>query len=132
MQTVASMSWIEKKARRALENGTYSMIQEWMNGNIEAMSVEMLFHAAQKNDVFAINMLSESIRYIGKGISYILNLLNPEVVILAGEMITDDDYFADHIAYEAKKNSLYMIANSVKFKKTRFGMKIGALALRRK
>ena len=51
----------------------------------ELMTVEDLVGAAERGDEVARSLLAESGRWLGVGLAMVVNLLNPELIIVAGE-----------------------------------------------
>ena len=87
----------------------------------------MVLNAAEANDRLAIHFLSNAAQYIGKAISFIVNLIGPELIILGGDMITDSNFFFDSIVAEIKRFSLYLMIDNLFVRKATLNYYGGAL-----
>jgi glucokinase len=52
----------------------------------ESLSVEMIAKAARNGDRFSRRLLSEAGMYLGRGIVGLVNLLNPELIVIGAAM----------------------------------------------
>jgi predicted NBD/HSP70 family sugar kinase len=80
LETVASGTAIEAAAR----NGLASLRRNGRGSKVDAQQVAI---AARSGDPEARRILARAADYLGMGISYLLNLLNPEMVVLGGRVI---------------------------------------------
>jgi glucokinase-like ROK family protein len=84
LETETSLLVIVEKARQGLTNGRTSVLKDQIyNVDIET-AFELIVKAAQKGDQFAIELISKAAYEIGRGVSILIHLLNPEVIILSG------------------------------------------------
>jgi len=132
LSTVASAGVIVRQVRQALEQGTISVLNTMTGGDLNKLTIQMILEAAEKEDRLAIRFLSSAAHYIGKAISFVVNLMGTEEVILGGPMITDSNFFANAIIAEAKSYSLYLLAKNLHFRKALvrpFGGALGAVCI---
>lgn len=84
LETETSLWVIVEKARQGLTDGRTSILKDQiLNVNVET-AFELIVKAAQKGDQFAIELISKAAYEIGRGVSILIHLLNPEVIILSG------------------------------------------------
>ena len=132
LSTVASSGVIVRQVRQALEQGTISMLNTMTGGDLSKLTIQMILEAAEQEDRLAIRFLAGAAHYIGKAISFIVNLMGTEEVILGGTMITDSNFFTNAIISEAKYYSLYLLAKNLHFRKAvvrPFGGALGAVCI---
>lgn len=60
------------------------LTQEKIEFDEDILSTELIFERAQKEDVLATETINEACEYLGTGIANVVNLLNPEAVIIGG------------------------------------------------
>lgn len=85
LEALASGPAIALRARQAIESGHQTMMPGLAaNGEITAMTV---FEAARAGDGVALDIVHETAQYLGIGLANLVNLLNPEVIALAGGVI---------------------------------------------
>lgn len=73
-----------------------------------------IYEAARKGNKLACELLEETGRYLGIGIANLVNLLNPEMVVLCGRMAKAGNYILKPIRKEVKKRSFPVPAKRVK------------------
>lgn len=87
LETVASGRALERLAAQAVEKGVETSLSGLEKG-IEAADV---VRAARAGDRFARSLVESAGEYLGKAISYLQNILNPEIVVLGGRLIEAGD-----------------------------------------
>lgn len=75
---------IKHIAIEKLEVGGESLLREKCGGDLGQISAAMVAEAAREGDAFAIRHLRDTGRYLGAGITNILHLFNPEIVVIGG------------------------------------------------
>jgi glucokinase-like ROK family protein len=83
LQTETSLLAIADKAIEGLQQGKVSKLKDLSKEKVEER-IDSIFTAAANGDRFAIDLLSESAYHIGRGISVLIHLFNPELIILSG------------------------------------------------
>lgn len=82
LETVASADAVARHAKEAIKTGERSLLTS-NRGSIEA---EHVAAAARQGDPLSIAILGRAGDYLGKGISYLLNVLNPQLVVVGGPL----------------------------------------------
>jgi predicted NBD/HSP70 family sugar kinase len=77
---------IVRRVRRALENGSQSLIPSLVEGDLSRIDVSAVVQAAQAGDQVARTALEEVGVCLGIGISNLVNAFNPQMVILGGAL----------------------------------------------
>jgi len=78
---------VAERAIKGLKQGASSILRERVKGDLERVTVAMIAEAANAGDPFAQQVMEETGRYLGIGIATLVNLLNPDVVIIGGGVI---------------------------------------------
>ncbi len=84
LETETSLLVIIEKAKQGLHNGRNSVLKDQLDNADAERAFEQIARAAQKGDQFAIELISKAAYEIGRGVSILIHLLNPELVILSG------------------------------------------------
>lgn len=82
LETEASMLVVVEKAKQGLENGRVSTIKS-IPDDFEA-ACNTIINEALKGDQFAVELFSEAAFNIGRGIAFLIHIMNPELVVLSG------------------------------------------------
>jgi N-acetylglucosamine repressor len=88
LESVASGWAIARAAAQAVEAPAPTLLRT-QNGPLDAEAVTL---AARAGDAVAARILSDAGDYIGVGISTLINVLDPEVVVLGGGVMNAADY----------------------------------------
>lgn len=77
--------WAEEALARGLSSELYRIASE--NGN--HLNLKSVAQAAEANDRFSLRLLSEVSLHVATGVTTLVNLLNPELIILGGGLIRE-------------------------------------------
>lgn len=83
LETETSLFIVTEKAIRGLEEGRASLLKDLSVEHAEDSS-KAIMEAATRGDKYAIELLSEAGYHIGRGISILIHLFNPELIVLSG------------------------------------------------
>jgi N-acetylglucosamine repressor len=103
LETVASGSAIEAAARASLAR---PMRTGRAGTRVEAHDVAL---AARSGDPEARRILARAGEYLGMGISYLLNLLNPEMVVLGGRVIQAGEHLLDPVRASVARHAMHSV-----------------------
>ena len=84
LEAYASGPAIARRAVEEVESGGVSRLAEFAGGNLLDVTAQTVYEAASHGDVVALQVVSETARYLGAGIANLVNVLNPEVVVVCG------------------------------------------------
>lgn len=72
--------------REKIESGHDSIICKWVKGNLSEITAKMVSEAYDLGDKVAIETLHETGEILGFGLVNVINLYNPEIIIIGGGM----------------------------------------------
>ena len=108
LETEASGNAIYRKLVERVQQGEMSLLADAvMKG--ELITLEMIADAVNKEDTLCIELVEELGYELGKHIAGLMNLFNPEMVIIGGILSTTEDYLILPIKTSIKKHSLNMV-----------------------
>ncbi|MDP9330781.1 MAG: ROK family protein [Actinomycetota bacterium] len=90
-ETVASGSTILRDGRRAISRHSHSMLVEIAGGDPARVTGEMVTEAALAGDATARGIIVEVGHRLGEGIAGLVNILDPEVVVVGGGALAAGD-----------------------------------------
>jgi len=76
--------YILEEAMKRLRRGAKSIIRNELKGRYSNLTLEMLSKAARKKDAFSVILWKEVGRHVGVLIASVVNLLNPEIIVIGG------------------------------------------------
>ncbi|MEX2179363.1 MAG: ROK family protein [Gemmatimonadaceae bacterium] len=85
LEAYASGPAIATRAREVLvREDTASMLPSMVGGQLDRITAETVYDAAKQGDALANEIVRDTARYLGAGIASLLNVMNPDVVVVAG------------------------------------------------
>lgn len=84
LEVMASGPAIAKRAIKGIKEGEKSLISELANYGLNQISAEIVATAADQGDKLGRSIMEETGEYLGTGVANIINLFNPELVIIGG------------------------------------------------
>ena len=120
LEAYASRSAIETRIEGALKKGRKSCISEYLEEG-KAITSSMIRKSIEREDELVTQCVSEASEYLSGGLAGVINLINPELIILGGGLIEAVDYFYKQTIKKAKSKSLPVPAEKIRFSKTILG-----------
>ena len=120
LEAYASRSAIETRIEGALKKGRKSCISEYLEEG-KAITSSMIRKSIEREDELVTQCVSEASEYLSGGLASVINLINPELIILGGGLIEAVDYFYKQTIKKAKSKSLPVPAEKIRFRKTILG-----------
>jgi glucokinase len=84
LEAYASGPAIARRAVEAIEAGAASLIPALAGNDLASITSQTVFEAVGRGDGLAEEVVHDTARYLGVGVANMLNLLNPEVVVIVG------------------------------------------------
>ena len=106
LETVASGAAITRMAREGIREGKLSLINELVGINPEKIEIRTITEAAFLGDQFAISLLSEAGKWLGKGIAFLIQIFNPGLIIIGGSVAEAGQFMLAPI-----QQSVYIYSN---------------------
>jgi glucokinase-like ROK family protein len=94
--------------------------------------LQLIFDAAHDGDIHAEKMLEERGRYMGVALANLVNVFNPEMIVLGGIFTQEPDILLPAIEQTMRQRAFANLGENVALRTTKFGAKagmIGAAAL---
>jgi len=105
IEVYASARGIVDRTVEAIEAGGETKLREITEGNFYRISSEMVYQAAKEGDSLARDILREAGRYLGIGIANLINIFNPEAVIIGGGVKDAWDFFIEPLKREVRRRA---------------------------
>ena len=84
LEAYASGPAIAERAREALAGGEPSILPKLVNDDLNKITAQLVYDAAKKDDAVARQVVRETANFLGAGVANLLNIFNPDVVVIAG------------------------------------------------
>lgn len=106
LEAIASANAISKQARFAISNGANSMMFDIIHGNLNDINAKVVFDAAKAGDSLANTIVNQVTVYLGIAISNVINLLDPQLIILGGGVSQAGDFLLNPLLDEVSRHVL--------------------------
>ncbi len=84
LEAYASGPAIAKRAVEAVASGYESRLAEFAGGDLAQVTAQTVYEAAAHQDPLALEVVNDTAKFLGIGIANLLNIFNPEVVVVCG------------------------------------------------
>ncbi|OJV12407.1 MAG: ROK family transcriptional regulator [Dyadobacter sp. 50-39] len=126
LETEAAGWALERMFRDKIREGSSSLITAKIP-DPDQITMDDIIDAAIADDVLAIELIARLGDNIGRGIASLINVFNPELVILGGGLLATGDYIGLPIKTAINKYSLSLVNNDTRLVHSRLGEDAGLL-----
>jgi len=127
LEALASGHAIALAAQNGLKAGAKSILLDMCDGDISKVTAEMVANAAKTGESFAWNIFRTAAEYLGLGIAELINLFNPEAIIIGGGVAQAGDILFDAVKKTVKARAIDRLSKDVVIQPTTFGMKAAVM-----
>ncbi len=106
LETLASSRAILGRVKEALANGVVSPYLEHIRQRDVSLTTETFIQAAKEGDKLCIGIVEEVGRIVGKVLANTVNILNPELIILGGDLAGLGDLILNPVKGTVKRQAL--------------------------
>ncbi|MBU1820737.1 MAG: ROK family protein, partial [Bacteroidetes bacterium] len=124
LETEGSGWALTRMFREKLGEGSSSVLTQ-NNRSSTDIEMEDIIEAAKNDDVLAIELIAQIGENLGRGIALLINLFNPELVVLGGSLATTGDYLRLPIQTAINKYSLSLVNQDTELKLSSLGEDAG-------
>ena len=126
LETQASGSYIHRRVLAQIANGSSSVLQKKTQKD-ENLMLDDIIKAAMKGDLLAIELIEEVGNTLGKHIAGLINLLNPELVVLGGTVAQAGDYLLFPVKSAIRKYALNLVGGDTAVRISKLGDTAGVI-----
>jgi glucokinase len=105
LEAYASGPAIAERAREALAGDEHSSMLSLAGGDASAITAQIVYQASDQGDALAREVVRETARLIGAGVANLLNIFNPDTVVLAGGVAQAGDSLFEPLRAEVKRRA---------------------------
>jgi len=105
LEAYASGPAIAQRASELLKVNGDSILHEIVNGDITRITAQTVFEASKRGDPVAIEVVRDTAHFLGVGISNLINIFNPDTVVIAGGVTQAGDQLFDPLGVEVRRRA---------------------------
>ena len=114
LEVLASGNAIAGQAQKLILDGKPTSMLALAGGDASNVDAKIVFDAARSDDAAARRLVDQAAEYIGIGLANYINLLDPDMIILAGGLTHAGDILTDGIKKTAKERQMKFAGRKVK------------------
>jgi glucokinase len=121
-ESMASGTAIGKLAQKRLRRGDESIMARLANDKVGDVTAQIVAAAARKGDALAKAVIEESAGYLGIGLANLVNLMNPQMIIIGGGVSKMGDMILSPARKSMKANAFNLPARTVRLVRSQLGV----------
>jgi glucokinase-like ROK family protein len=121
-----------KRVRKILANGPPAITKDLAGGDLDCITFDIVVKAARAGDPVALEALQEVGKYLGIGVVNLVNIFNPELIVLGGALSLANDFLLPVIRSTVCESALKPPCENIHFEASAHGADacvMGAVAL---
>lgn len=126
LETEASGSALIKAFIKKLEEGATSIVTK-KRPHFNDIRLDDITEAANNDDTLSIELIAQMGEKLGRGIATVINMFNPELIILGGSLSLTGDTILLPIKSAINKYSLSIVNNDTQLKLSKLGERAGVM-----
>jgi glucokinase len=127
LEALASGTAIARNAREKLRTNPHSLILKLAENNIELVTAKIVSQAAKMGDKLANQIYQEAGRFLGIGVANVLNLINPQMVVIGGGVSYAGELLFKPVRESAKREAFARTYEVCPIVPSRLGEMVGDL-----
>ncbi len=109
LETEVSGSALHRILVERVKNGETSILSERIHKNESMLTLDEIVSALKKEDPLCIEIVEDIGQKLGKQIAGLINIFNPELIIIGGTLSLTEDYITEPIKTAVRKYSLNLV-----------------------
>jgi glucokinase len=105
LEQYASGPAIALRAMEGLEAGVPSMLTDMVEGDLDRITAATVYEATVRGDGYATEVMKDTAKFLGAGVANIINILNPEMVVIAGGVTHAGDHLFEPLRAEVRRRA---------------------------
>lgn len=126
-EMLASGTALAAEARRIIEQGSDSTIVQHADGDVSKVNAEHIEAAARAGDELASRLIARTAYYLGVGFSNLINIFNPEVIVIGGGLSNMGNLLLAPAYEEAGRRAFRQPYASTRFARAELGRNSGVI-----
>lgn len=105
LEQYASGPAIATRAAEGIETGAETVLVEMVGGKLEEITGATVYDAAAHGDDYAGEIIRDTAKFLGAGVANMINILNPEMVVIAGGVTKAGDLLFTPLRAEVRRRA---------------------------
>jgi glucokinase len=110
-----------------IEGGVRTSILQYAEGDMDKVTAQAIHSAAQQGDSLAKELIARTGHYVGVGLANLINIFNPELIVIGGGLSTMGDMLLKPAFKVAGERAFKEAFQAVRFASAELGGNSGVL-----
>ena len=126
-ETLASGTALAREAKLRIKEGVRTSILEYADGDVEKVTAQVIHSAAEQGDNLAKELIARTGYYVGVGLANLINIFNPELIIIGGGLSNIGDMLLQPALKTAGERAYKETFQAVRFASAELGRNSGVI-----
>ena len=127
LEAYCSATGVAREAMSRLSVNKQNRVWELAGKDMSKVEAKHVFDAAKEGDAFALDIVNYIVKYLALGVGNLVNILNPEAVIIGGGVALAGDILFKALSEELKKTALGISLEGLKILPAALGNDAGVV-----
>jgi len=105
LEAYASGPAIAARAVEGIRPGAETALPKYVNGDLSKITAQLVYEAAHDGDEYAREVVKDTAKFLGAGVASIINIFNPEVVVVCGGVTLAGDRLFEPLRAEVRRRA---------------------------
>jgi glucokinase len=105
LEAYASGPAIAARAIEGIEAGADSSLPQYVKNDLTQITAQVVYEAAHDGDDFALEVVRDTVKFLGAGVASLINIFNPQVVVICGGVTLAGDKLFVPLRSEVKRRA---------------------------
>jgi len=116
LETIASEESIVRQIREGIQEGVFTKILNYCDGDLNKVDLDVLKRAADDGDKFSLNIIEYVGNHLGKALALVVNFMNPEFIVIGGEGVKIGSFLENYVNRIINTNALNVLEKKTNIK----------------
>ncbi|NJD01210.1 MAG: ROK family transcriptional regulator [Ruminiclostridium sp.] len=117
LEIMCSVDAVVNQCNELLQKGKCKTLEGILNEKNTSISFELILQAYEKGDSEVSEVLKECGEYLGIGLANIINMFNPQRIIINGDLLLTSDFIYKTALEEANKRAYELFLKNLRYEK---------------
>ncbi len=105
LEAYASGPAIAARAVEGIGASAETSLPSYVNGDLSQITAQVVYEAAHDGDAYALEVVRDTAKFLGAGVANIVNIFNPQVVVICGGVTLAGDKLFVPLKGEVKRRA---------------------------
>jgi len=126
-EMLASGTALAREAKHRIKEGVRTSILKYAEGDVEKVTAQVIHSAAEQGDNLAKELIARTGYYVGVGLANLINIFNPELIIIGGGLSNIGDILLQPAFKTAGERAYKEAFQAVRFASAELGRNSGVI-----